>query len=260
MAGSKAIHGLLYEHQKLDRSYALNSPSPTERGELEVLKDINKYIAAVGTPITIMIGRVTIQNVYGANKIEGTPKADISLVTFNSKTKKFEDVFFISHKMGTNASGFQQYSGITPKADGKKRGSISEDKTVIEFLRSISKLHDAIVNTKARYYRVVKDDKLVGKAIYGPQFGEPKSSEDNIHIIGQGKAILNKSGKGHALRFTAHMSFNKDVHSFKQGDYTTIIGARYSSGRNYEVDGKTYSGVRVLIMPKRLIGGNAKEI
>jgi hypothetical protein len=44
------------------------------------------------------------------------------------------------------------------------------------------------------------------------------------------------------------------------GDYTTIIAARYTSGRNYESEGKTYSSVRVLIMPKRLIGSKAKEI
>ena len=44
------------------------------------------------------------------------------------------------------------------------------------------------------------------------------------------------------------------------GDYTTIIAARYTSGRNYESEGKTYSGVRVLIMPKKLIGSKAKEI
>jgi hypothetical protein len=260
MAASEKIHGLLFRHRALDKTYKLNAPSPTERGELDVLQSINGYITKVGTPITITIGKHTFEDVYGANKIEGTPKADIALVSYNKKSKRFESVCYISHKMGTNASGFQQYSGITPKADGKKRGAISQDKTVTEFLRSIVKLHDIIVNTKARFYRVIKDTTLIGKSIYGPQFGEMKYSEDNIHLIGQGTVILTKHGKVHTLRFSAHQNFNKDVNAFRQGDYTTIIGARYSSGRNYEVDGKTYSGVRVLIMPRRLIGGNAKEI
>jgi hypothetical protein len=60
--------------------------------------------------------------------------------------------------------------------------------------------------------------------------------------------------------FSAHASYNPDVKEFMKDDYTAIIGARYSSGRNYESGGRTYNNVRVLIMPKRLIGSKAKEI
>ena len=34
MAGSAKVHGLLHKFKDLDKSYALNSPTPTERGEL----------------------------------------------------------------------------------------------------------------------------------------------------------------------------------------------------------------------------------
>jgi hypothetical protein len=260
MPGSLKVHGLLFKHSTLDKSYVLNSPSPTERGELAVLEQINGYIMKIGSPITVKAGRHTFKNIYGANKVEGTPKADIALVTFNTKTKKFEDVCFISHKMGSDAGGFQQYSGITPKADGQKTGSISKDKNVVDFLRKLSGYHNTIVGAKKRFYAVVKDRKLIGKSIYGPQFGETRFGIDNIHLIGQGDVRMSVVGNTHKLDFTAHASYNPDVSEFMKNGYTTIIGARYSSGRNYEVDGVTYKSVRVLIMPKKLIGSKAEEI
>jgi hypothetical protein len=44
------------------------------------------------------------------------------------------------------------------------------------------------------------------------------------------------------------------------GDYQGIIGARYTEGRNFTIDGKSYSDVRVLILPKVVLGGNAQDI
>lgn len=260
MAGSAKVHGLLYKMRDLDKTYKLNSPTPTERGELEVLTQINGHIAGIGAPITVVAGTHTFKNVYGANKVEGTPKADIALVTYDAKKKKFVDVCFISHKMGKDASGFQQYSGITTKADGAKSGSISNDKNVVDFLKTLAGFHSAVVDGKERFMRAVKDKSLIGKAVYGPFFGASTYGIDNIHLIGQGNVKFTKSGDKYKLDFTAHASYNPDVREFMTGDYTTIIAARYSSGRNYESGGKTYSGVRVLIMPKRLIGSKAKDI
>ena len=260
MAGSAKVHGLLHKFKDLDKTYKLNSPTPTERGELAVLQQINGYIAKIGSPITVVAGKHTFKEIYGANKIEGTPKADIALVTYDSKTKKFVDVCFISHKMGRDASGFQQYSGITTKADGSKNGSISQDKTLVAFLKTLTGFHTAIVNGKERFFRTIKDKTLIGKAVYGPQFGERKYGIDNIHLIGQGDVSFTARAGKHIMVFSAHASYNPDVKEFMQADYTSIIGARYSSGRNYESGGKTYSNVRVLIMPKRLIGSKAKEI
>jgi hypothetical protein len=260
MAGSLKIHGLLYKMRDLDKTYKLNSPTPTERGELDVLMQINGYITKIGSPITIVAGKHTFKDIYGANKVDGTPKADIALVMYDSKKKKFIDVCFISHKMGKDASGFQQYSGITSKADGTKSGSISADKGVVAFLKVLTAFHLAIVDGKERFIRVIKDKALIGKAIYGPLFGASAYGIDNIHLIGQGDIRFTKTGNKHKLDFTTHVSYNPDVKDFMSGDYTAIIGARYSSGRNYESDNKKYSGVRVLIMPRKLIGSKAKEI
>jgi hypothetical protein len=260
MAGSYKVHGLLHKFKDLDKSYMLYSPTSTEGGELAVLQQINGYISKIGSPITVVAGKHTFENIYGANKVEGTPKADIALVMYDERKKKFVDVCFISHKMGKDASGFQQYSGITKKADGAKSGSISKDSTVISFLKKLTGIHKTIVDGKERVYETIKDANLIGKAVYGPLFGSSSYGIDNIHLIGQGDVKFTASGKKHKLGFTAHVSYNPDVKEFMTGDYTAIVAARYTSGRNYESGGKTYSGVRVLIMPKKLIGSKAKEI
>jgi hypothetical protein len=259
MAGSAKVHGLLHKFRNLDKTYSLYSPTPTERGELAVLQQINDYIKKVGKPITVQAGKHVFKDIYGANKVEGTPKADIALVTYDAKSKKFKDVCFISHKMGTDASGFQQYSGITTKADGAKSGSISKDKTVVAFLDTLTGFHEA-VGGKERFYRTIKDKNLIGKAIYGPLYGASQFGIDNIHLIGQGDAKFTKTGEKHVLDFSAHAVYNPSVAYFMKDDFTAIIGARYSAGRNYESKGKTYRNVRVLIMPKRLLGSKAKEI
>lgn len=260
MPASLSTHGLLHKFRNLDKSYTLNTPSPTERGELQVLKQINSYIVEQKKPIDIKIGKFTFKEIYGANKVSGTPKADIALVSYNETTKKFVDVAFISHKMGTDAGGFQQYSGITPKADGSQAGSISNDAKVLKFLKDLTVVHKSIVNKKSRYFRKVTDASLIGKSIYGPLFGARKYGIDNIHAIGQGDVSFTKTRNAHQLTFSTAISVNPDVSEFKKGEYTTILGARFSSGRNYEVDNKTYRNVRVLIMPKKLIGSKAIEI
>lgn len=254
------IHGLLETHKKLDSSYELNSPSSSERGEVEVLNAINSYIIKIGKPIDLKIGKKIIKNVYGANKVKGTPKGDISIVIFNTTTKKFQDVYYISHKMGSAPKDYQQYSGITEKADGKNTGSISKSKEVIDFLKSISKVHSTITKSKIRYYRKIKDKKLIGKAAYGPEYGSKNFNEDNIQLVAQGTATLTKTGSYHTLSFSSVMCFNPEVKHFTVNGYQAVIAARFTNGRNYEVNGKTYTGVRVLIMPIVVIGGQAHEI
>jgi len=41
------VHGLLEEYHKLDSSHILYTPTPTERGELAVLTDLNEQIKAI---------------------------------------------------------------------------------------------------------------------------------------------------------------------------------------------------------------------
>jgi hypothetical protein len=182
------IHGLLEDYHKLDARYKLYAPTPTERGELAVITDLNAQLKKLKQPIDVKVGTKTFKNIYGANKIAGTPKADIALVTFNKTSGKFENVCFISHKMGTSAKDFQQYSGITTKADGSKSGSISNDPVVLKFLDDLTVVHKDIILKKQRYHRIIKSDGLIGKSVFGPVYGSKTYGEDNIHVNGQGNA------------------------------------------------------------------------
>jgi len=257
----EAVHGFLARMHYMDSSYVLNAPTATERGELMVLQDINQYILNLETSIDVNIGGKIIKSIYGANKIAGTPKADIALVAYNETKKKFENVYFLSHKEGTDASGFQQYSGVSTKADGNKPGSISKHPEVISFLRKLVEMHGKIVEDRERFYMDIKDDILIGKAVYGPEFSGNNRNPDNVHMIGQGNPILRPQGNVHLLSFSAAASsFSKDISHFKNGSYKAVLGARYGPGRKFQVDGKEYNHVRVGIMPIKLLGSNAKPI
>lgn len=257
----EAVHGLLHRMHHLDATYPLHAPAASERGELMVLQDINGYILSQEGPIDVKVGNITVKNVYGANKVEGTPKADIALVTYNTRLKKFQDSYFISHKLGNDAASFQQYSGVTTKADGSRSGSISQDKTVLKFLKKLTTVYDRIVKKKERFYMPITDEKLLGKAVYGPEFGSAQYTIDNIHMIAQGNPILREQGKVHALSFSGPgTTFAPSVNHFKSGSYQAVLGARFSSGRGFEVDGKRYDNIRVLIIPQVVLGSKAQNI
>lgn len=255
------IHGLLEQYSKDYKvsTYQLNAPSPTERGETAVMTSLNKAFAEIGRPVTVTAGKYTFTNIVGANKVFGTPKADIALVQWNPATRTFKDVCFISHKMGSAAKDFQQYSGISTTADGKKAGAISRDPAVVEFLQAISSkpIYNAIVKDKKRFAQIVRSPKLIGKAVYGPEFGSSQYGTDNIHLIGQGDAVLTKKGAGAwSMSFRGGMHLNGDTKPFMTGDYQAVVGARYTAGRQFEVAGKVFRDVRVLVIPRVVLGGS----
>ena len=261
LAVGEAVHGLLYRMHHLDASYKLYTPTAAERGEYMVLQDINQYIAHLETPITMNVNGKLLHNIYGANKVDGTPKADIALVAYNAQRKKFEEVYYLSHKLGNDASGFQQYGGITPDADGKMPGSISEHPEVLEFLARLAEVHDRVLNNRERFYMNIQDDVLIGRAVYGPEFPRGVYTLDNIQMIAQGNPVLRPQGAMHSLTFSAAASsFSPDISHFKSGPYQAVLGATYRTGRRFTSNGKNYADVRVSIMPIKLLGGNAKNI
>ena len=271
----EAVHGLLARMHHLDPRYQLNSPTAKERGELMVLQDINQYILNLETPINVNVGGKVYKNIYGANKVKGTPKADIALVAFNDMTQKFQDVYFLSHKLGTDASGFQQYSGVSAQADGigvdadsGASRTISQHKEVVAFLKKIVEVYYKDIATPKgtvgkRFYTVIEDDELIGKAVYGPKFSGQEKHADDVNMIAQGNPTLRPHGRGeHALSFSAAAtSFSADISHFKKDDgYRAVLGARPGPGRSFLYLNKRYRGVRIGIFPRRMLGIEAKPI
>jgi len=261
MAGTKAVHGLLWCYVTQKKSpYILHVPSSTEAGELAVLKTLNAEFMKICKPITVKLGKYTFKNVVGINKIAGVPKADVALVAW--KDKKLQNVAFISHKMGATARDFQQYSGATPVADGKKQGSISKHPAVIKFLEAVSQPgpYERITQGKERFYHKIVSGPLIGRAVYGPFYvkGSTNFGEDNIHVIGQGTPRLTKTGASYNLSFSGGIHSNGDTNPFLTGDYKAVIGARYTSGRTFTARGQICRNVRIMILPLVVLGGKSQ--
>jgi len=266
--------GFLDSNIKIVAKPISGTKNPLEKEEAAI-RDLTKIIQARddGVGITILLtennksdGKILYEfdNIVGAVQVSGVPKADFVL-----KNKKNNSVCWISHKAAGGAAAFQQYSGITKTADARAYGVISQHPEVSDFLNDLSGMHSSVVDNKARYFREIKDKTLINLAVFGPDYKtsvNPDFGVDNCQFIGQGDPILNVyngrkdiHGIAYVLSWSSHMSFNGDV-SFFTGDYTPIIGARYTSGRKYYTGGNTYTDVRVLIMPKKLLGPRAESI
>ena len=256
---SKQTHGFLYESKALDKSYRLYTPGAFETGETDVIKYINDYIKWVGEPIKLKVGKTVLENVYGVNKVNGTPKADISFVSYDPDRKKFEDAAFISHKMGSSATAFLRYGGISAKADGNNHGIISRHKEVLSFLKDLSAAHKLVTDEKGRLFRPITDKSLIAAAVYGPARGS-SYNENNVNAVCQGHPIIRKYASGYVLSFTAGISENSDITKFNSGDYAAILEARPETNSSYEYGGKRYSGIRVSIAPKAVTGKTSQRI
>lgn len=180
-------HGLvnLYQKTTKDTSYKLYSPTATEKGEKDFMDKVNACILRSGslTGVTVRIGGVDYKNIFGVNKIFGTPKADMALVQVFRK--KLRNVCFMSHKMGRGARDFGQWGGMTPKA-GTVISNDREVKAFIDFVKNYTT--ECVEWSKVSGFTLIKEIKsmaLKKRAIYGPDFGGPLG-ENNVTVVIQG--------------------------------------------------------------------------
>ena len=224
------LYGLLATYKKRDRKYRLYLPTSTERGEAQLLHEINTKFEVFAQPQTVSIGTFTFENIIGINKVvtNDRVKADLALVSYDPKTETLRNVCFISHKMGQKATDFQQYSGITTTADGSKRGAFSAHKEVLSFIADVKTHHrDDIARNRLRFYRLIEDATLIGRAVFGPEYGSLRGS-NNVHAIGQGDSIFTEYQSRIDLRFTTLMVINSNVRPFMlDNSYRAVLGVTY---------------------------------
>jgi hypothetical protein len=187
-------------------------------------------------------------NVSSVHNIEGTPKADFAIANATHS-------LFVSHKAGGGVRAFQQYSGTTSAAGF----SIAQSEELTDFLDELSVYHSNIVSNRKRFFRPLTSQDLIKRAIFGPDFG-CDFGKDNVHVIGQGEPTLtNYEGRYYTLTFSDHASLNGDVSGFTNG-YQPVFAARYTQHRGFEVKGKKYRDVRVLISPRALLSPKAIQL
>lgn len=265
--------GLLREFQKLKivtQPYTLNAPSPKEPDEAKFINKINKHIKEIGSPIDIKIDNKIYKSICGANKVHGTPKADIVLVQLVDGSF-FREVTFISHKKEGGASAFQQYGGLSDDAGI----IISEDPLVLKFLSELA----AFVKLKTGKYEAVSGvsvyqyvpntaagRSLVARSLFGPNWQPNKYGYDSVHCVAQGVPNLIKSGKTYELTAEAiHPPTPNWALKGNADDFRAVFAGTFRNDRKFiaKIRGKeqVVHNMRVGIYPYAFVKGRkATEI
>lgn len=211
-----------------------------EASDVKCVSDLNELIEPrlKGNPqgITISVCGYRFTNIVGCLPVtDGEPKADVVLV--QQKDKVLTPVCFLSYKMGSNAKGFQNYSGLSEKS----APFIFDHKETLKFYQEMKTLADH--GGKVEHYQQIEDKMIKGKAVFGMEY-PGKFGVNNCHAIVQGEPSLS----GSTLNYT-YMHKNGDM-SFDK-EYEPVFGSRTASGRgNVGPDGISFSGYRIGIYPR----------
>jgi len=261
--------GLLREFQTkkvVTTPYTLNAPSPKEPDEAKFLNVVNSYINKIGKPINIKINNQVYKNICGANKVHGTPKADIVLVQLVNETS-FREVTFISHKKEGGAAAFQQYGGLSSDAGT----IISHDPLVLKFLADLA----IFVRTETgKYeskngmsvYRYIPNSSagkaLVARSLFGPEWRPNNYGYDSVHCIAQGVPRFTQSAGAYNLTAEAIHPPTPDWALLgKNDDFRAVFAATYREGRKFvaRINNKeqTVMHMRVGIYPYAFVRNRA---
>ena len=266
-----AEFGLLQEyHTKklVTTPYTLHMPTPAEPDELTYINDVNTFIKKINHPIDIKLNNKIYKNICGANKVHGTPKADLVLVQFDEARKAFKEVAFISHKKGGGAKAFQQYGGISTSA-GRV---ISEDKLVLAFLTDLAMFIKAKTGkyeakSGISVFRTIPNTavgkKLVARSLFGPDWGG-RYGADSVHCIAQGDPKLAQNGNFFLLSGEAiHPPIPDWALRGPTDNFRAVFAATFRNGRKFAatVDRKQVNvgNMRVGIYPYAFVSGRKAE-
>lgn len=250
--------GLLqtYQKNKLASAYRLNTPSPTESGEIDFLNEVNSKIKK---PITLIIDNKKFYNVVGVNKVAGTPKADLVFVSYNESSKSFSEVCYVSHKKGSTYKDFGQWSGISPSAGD----SIFNHPLTQKFIADVQSHVDATFNNKkiTATFTIVKEiegkesEDLKMRSMYGPNYGSKARGPDNIDFLLQGTPTLTKVGTtGDTFKLTMSGSIHKNGEKMSGGFIPAFMAYRKGSTGDRSQFG--VNGGRFVIQP---VGGRRAD-
>jgi len=226
--------------------------------EDQVVDAINEFIIAAGGTVDFRLNgdTKTYKNISYAIKVEtpikrragvkGDPKADIILCKDKSDPLASGSIY-ISHKKQGGPEAFQQYGGLSPQSGDYIYNHAKTQKFLehcADLIGNTSKIPNPVMGT-------FRDNELMNKSIYGPDYGGDFSI-NHTQLIGQGKPNFRTLTSYVKLDFPNHMSLSGDLSHFK-GGYLPVFGATYRAGRGFEYDSKRYRGARVAIYPKSLM-------
>jgi hypothetical protein len=265
------------------------APDSVEKRTIDITQTtLNAYkqVSGIGrgpkSGINIEVeGFGVIQNVATVSKVpqrvnNREAKADIVL-----KDTKGKPLLYVSHKAGGGAKAFQQYGGISKKAGTKANpGLIYNDPETQQYLSDLWKLYqDALAGAPdyglanpfdekgilkyGRIYRFVKSDDLIGKSVFGPDYGGAFGI-DNVNLIGQGNFIF-KPYMNDVQDISIRLNFenfeiNGDISEFRKGDYRAIFISRSASDRKTETPFGNIPKLRSGIFNMSYLSGQSENI
>jgi len=181
---------------------------------------------------------------------------------------------YISHKDGSRASDFGQYGGISAKSGTPEDPLlINQDPEVISFTDELYKYYaDAIgprqipnnpFNKNGRLtkgvYRYITGTELIGRAVYGPEFGGAFGPE-NVHCLAQGSFDFDSFTTDDGdltfrLNMSGHLNINPDISFFQATNpsentgYRAAIITTFRDKRNTVTNQGTVPNTRTGIYP-----------
>jgi hypothetical protein len=187
--------------------------------------------------ITLRVNGMSFSNVVGCIPVTiGEPKADFVFVSVKPQTMELYPSGFISYKLGRDAKGFQNYSGLSEKSSP----TIFNNEETISFYKKLETLQNS--GNKKSAYSEIKNNSIVASSIWGMNFGR-QYGVNNVHFLAQGEVTINSS----SLSYT-HTQKNGDF-NFSDG-YEPVFGARYTPSRNnVGPNGIRVTGMRLGIFP-----------
>ena len=199
---------------------------------MEIHKNMDKNYNG----LTLKLDSYTFKNVLGCIPVtNGEPKADIVLVC--RKGNILYPDGYISYKMGTNAKGFQNYSGLSENSSPYIFNH-AETNRFYSMLHSLSNS-----NEKKDIYQKIEDNKIIGMSVWGSDFGKAFGI-NNCHVIAQGEVSISI----YTIKYT-HIQKNGDMKFDIQ--YQPVFGARYATGRNNRgPNGLNSKNFRIGIFPR----------
>lgn len=201
------------------------------------LASLQKQIRDELSKTDLMELKLKIGNKYyavaGAATTPGTPKSDFHLLN-----NKGIEVVWISHKDGSKAKDFQQWGGMSARAEPL----IASHSETQEFINDVKKEFGGVMPRATTVGRPVKDKNLMGMSVYGNKYKTGVLGRQNVTILLQGPVKLVKSKTYYELE-SNHTSVNGDIMT---GDYAPVFMAIYKGDRsNFGV-----KGARFAIQPK----------
>ena len=143
-----------------------------------------------------------------------------------------EEVCFLSHKMGTNAKHFQQYSGISSQAGD----AIHNDQETEKFREVIASKNEQDFDNQS-FSQDIRSSDLQTRAVLGPEWngGGTKSGINNCSHFMQGNVSIRRTESKRSLKGRATLLINfsaQNIHAssisslINSSEYAPTLGAR----------------------------------